>query len=151
MNTNPNEKSKDSLGTISKEDAQIVIAAYNSDSVSKHLLPDTPHDFISGYSFGIQEIKALVDYLENHPEIPDNQKRVFFGYGFHHAGIAGANHHGHTLLAAPMVFGQYAPDAEAGWFIPKDAELYNYCQPCPTICPKVNLTEEDEWTTFKEV
>jgi hypothetical protein len=150
MDNMPPQSHEDHSGAITRSDAKALISAYNTDGISKHPHPDYPNEFISGYSFSLGEMKAIVDFLESLTGVENKDKRVFFGYGYHHAGENGADKTGHTLIAAPMIFGPYDPETEAAWHIPNHAELYDYCEPCPKMCPKVNLSGEDgDWQNFK--
>lgn len=148
---------------ITRHNAKTAIAAYNNLGESLKLRAgDDVSVNLSGFSFELEDLRKIVNFLEDASNDPENNwkcKRVFFGLIYHKAGIAGASRTGYGLVAAPIVnaaadtCGSYDENnvPTDNWFVPDEAEIFNYCEPCPAVCPKIQTEPGGERQYFHEI
>jgi hypothetical protein len=120
---------------ISRDFAELVIGAYNMVSTKKLEASNQSNQVISGFSFLAEDFKKL---LEEIGTINENQRIVLL-FGYHRPGVANANEEGTTLIATRMSKG-----LNGEWLVPDDATMYDYCEPCPNICPDINFPHSND-------
>jgi len=92
-------------------------------------------DYYNGFAMKASEIEQIIDFLNKNKK---DSNRVFFSFAFHVNEAHGLPSGSYSLVASPMVL----DEATGNYVVPysySNNEHYtnfDYCEPCPHICPK---------------
>ena len=79
---------------------------------------------IQGFSLPVSEMQNLIDHKSKKAD------RIFMALGYHD-GTGPTGREGHTLV----VFGLHEDMGNNRLMIENDDLIYDYCEPCPPLCP----------------